>query len=879
MTLTANNSIKRKVMRVIMLASIAVLLVAAMAFMIFDLVTFRQTMVQNLRTQARMIAENSSAALAFKNESDATNVLASLKSEPHITAAAFYDSQGKVFAKYPATISDSDLPGEPEKEGHHFSRSHLTLFQEIDQGGTPMGTLYLQSNLTALSQRLQLYGAISSIIVAGSLFVAFWLSNLLQRRISDPIIGLAEMVRKISEQHNYSLRAPALSDDELGLLTDSFNDMLERIQTSDSALRASEAQFRLVTNQAPVLLAHIDLNYCYKFVNRAYAHHYGFKPEEIIGKTAIEVVGPELFERARPFIEKVFSGKTVQFELEITGASHERRWSHAEYTPEKSSQGEVVGFVAVHTDITSRKQHEADLAELVQQKDAQARLFDATLSSITDLAYTFDLEGNWIYANKPLLQIWGKALPEIVGKSSLELGYPTDLAERLKQQVKEVVQTRKSVRGETYFTDASGIEDYHEYILSPVLAADGNVTAVCGTTRLATERKRAEKEIEHARDQALAASRAKDEFLAALSHELRTPLNPVLLVASDAASNPDMPADARANFEMIRRNVELEARLIDDLLDLTRITRGKLILDKHPLDVREVLRDAIAIVQADAETKRIELIRNFEATALLILGDSVRLQQIFWNILKNAVKFTPERGSITIRAMASPESGKISLSITDTGIGLTSDEIGHIFDAFAQGDHATGSSHRFGGLGLGLTISRMLVESHAGSLQATSAGRDQGATFVVEFPALPAAGLAAKSSVSEPAELSAIPTLKIHSGRRILLVEDHEPTRTALASLLTRRDYKVLTAVSVAEARALARQNQFDLVVSDIGLPDGDGYALMSGLRDEFGLKGIALSGYGMEKDVAKGKQAGFIAHLVKPVRVESLEKVLETIS
>jgi len=861
-------------MRVIMLTSVAVLLVAATAFMIFDLVTFRQTMVRNLRTQARMVAENSSAALAFMDESDAASVLASLKSEPHITAAAFYDRHGKLFAKYPATIPNQDLPALPEPPGYHFGKSHLDLFQSVQQAGTPMGTLYLRSNLTALSERFELYGAISSIIVLGSLLVAFWLSNMLQRRISDPVTGLAEIFRKISEQRNFSLRAPVLSNDELGLLTNSFNEMLERIEASDSALRASEAQFRLVTNQAPVLLAHMDRDYRFKFVNRSYARHYGREPGEIVGKTAIEVVGREMFERARPFVEKALAGQSVQFEIELTSGDRDRRWSHAEYTPERNSQGEVVGFVAVHTDITSRKQHEAKLAELAAQKDAQARLFDATLSSINDLAYTFDLDGNWIYANKPLLLIWGKALPEIVGKSSLELGYPPELAERLRLQVKEVVQTRKPVRGETYFTDASGTVDYHEYIFSPVLAADGTVTAVCGTTRLTTERKRAEKEIERARDQALAASRAKDDFLAALSHELRTPLNPVLLVASDAAGNTDLPEEARAHFEMIRRNVELEARLIDDLLDLTRITRGKLTLEKSALDVRDVLHEAIAIVRTDAEAKQIRLLLNFGTQPLTLLADAVRLQQVFWNILKNAVKFTPAGGSIEIESAALPEQGRIKVKISDTGIGLTADEIGQIFEAFAQGEHAIGGSHRFGGLGLGLSISRLLVEIHSGTITAASAGRDQGATFTIDLPSLPAINPDDRPAGGVQRTVTAT-AVKDRSGRRILLVEDHEPTRTALASLLTRRNYQVLSAVSVTEARALARQNHFDLVVSDIGLPDGDGYSLMSGLRDEFGLKGIALSGFGMEQDVAKGKTAGFVAHLIKPVRVESLEKVL----
>jgi len=329
---------------------------------------------------------------------------------------------------------------------------------------------------------------------------------------------------------------------------------------------------------------------------------------------------------------------------------------------------------------------------------------------------------------------------------------------------------------------------------------------------------------------------------------------------------------------MIRRNVELEARLIDDMLDLTRITRGKLSLEKRPLDVRAVLQDAIAIVQADVVKKKISLTVDFRAAQHMISGDAVRLQQIFWNVLKNAVKFTPEGGKITIETRTLAESGNIAIEITDTGIGLTAGEISHIFEAFSQGDHAAATgAHRFGGLGLGLAISRMLVELHSGTIRAASVGRDQGATFTIEFQCLQAGEQKKNSAPAEQptaADLQTAPKKK--SGKRILLVEDHEPTRTALAHLLTRRDYKVMTANSAAGALALARRESFDLVVSDIGLPDGDGYTLMTELRDNFGLKGIALTGYGTEQDLARGQTAGFIAHLTKPVHIASLEKVLD---
>ena len=746
MNTSPKSSIRRKIVAVMMRASVAVLLVTVVAFMVYDLVTFRQAMVRNLVTQARMIAENSSGALAFQDESDATNVLASLRNDPHIVAAALYEKSGKLFARYAAQTAKGSFPAKPENPGYHFDTSSLIVFQPVAQQDAQLGTmftgtLYLKSDLTALSQRLELYGAISLVIMLGSLLVAFWLSNTLQKRISDPIVALAETARKISEQQDYSLRAPKQSEDELGLLTNAFNRMLERIEASDLALRASEAQFRLVTDQAPVMLAHMDRHYRYKFVNQSYAEHYGRKPQEIVGKLAVEIVGQELFERARPYVDGVLTGEQKQFEMEISTGARLPRWSHVVYTPERTPAGEVVGFVAVHTDITLRKQTEI--------------------------------------------------------------------------------------------------------------------------------------EIERARDQALAASRAKDDFLAALSHELRTPLNPVLLLASDGAGNLQLPVETRAEFEMIRRNVELEARLIDDLLDLTRITRGKLALEMQPLDTLAVLREAMATIRADAEEKNIALVCDWAAeTQMIIIGDGVRLQQIFWNVLKNAVKFTPAGGRIMIRPRTI--GGKAVVTIADTGIGMTPSEIGQVFNAFSQGEHAgLAGSHQFGGLGLGLAISHSLVELQSGTIRAESAGRHQGATFTIDFPlarpnpekdgASPAKALAAKVPAGSNRK----------EGFRILRVEDHEPTRIALTNLLTRRHYKVLAAASVAEAMALVSRESFDVVVSDIGLPDGNGYSLMSELRDHYGLNGIALTGYGMDQDINRAREAGFVSHLTKPVRVDALEQAL----
>ncbi|MEO7799949.1 MAG: ATP-binding protein [Opitutaceae bacterium] len=385
------------------------------------------------------------------------------------------------------------------------------------------------------------------------------------------------------------------------------------------------------------------------------------------------------------------------------------------------------------------------------------------------------------------------------------------------------------------------------------------------------ERTRAEVALREANIAAEAANQSKDRFLAVLSHELRTPLNPVLLLASEGAANPELSAEVRADFATIAKNVSVEAQLIDDLLDLTKISRGKLVLDMRPLDVHAVLQDALQLVSADAQDKRIALTIVLDQAPAYMSGDPIRLQQVFWNVLKNAVKFTAPGGRISVTSRKSEADDSISIAIADSGIGLTADELARMFEAFAQGEHAEGRGGlRFGGLGLGLVISQNFVILHGGSLRGESEGRGRGATFVIELPLT--ANLLPEQSRQNAIVSEGGPAA---GTLRILLVEDHAPTRGALETLLRKRGHSVFPAGCVAEARSLASRQSVDLVISDIGLPDGSGHVLMSELRSQFGLNGVALTGYGMETDIREGQNAGFVTHLTKPVNILALDAAL----
>ena len=371
------------------------------------------------------------------------------------------------------------------------------------------------------------------------------------------------------------------------------------------------------------------------------------------------------------------------------------------------------------------------------------------------------------------------------------------------------------------------------------------------------------------RHELINANAAKDQFLALLSHELRNPLSPVIAMVGELEASTPKSRQVRQALEVIRRNVELEARLIDDLLDVTRIAKGKLQLTFEVVDVHEILRRAYEICREDIENKNLEVEFQLDAESAHVEGDPARLQQVFWNLVKNSVKFTPANGRIIITTRNSaPE--EIEIGITDTGIGIAPDKIDKIFNAFEQGQ--TSITRRFGGLGLGLAISKAMVDAHAGKIRVESPGQDKGATFTVRLRTVPAPVGATNGADGEyPAEQKRTAPRQ----HRVLVVDDHPDTCIGMKMMLERRGYHITVAHSADQAVEKARQEDFDLLISDIGLPDRSGYELMRELRESKGLRGIALSGFGMDNDITKARAAGFSEHLTKPINFERLEAAI----
>jgi PAS domain S-box-containing protein len=506
-------------------------------------------------------------------------------------------------------------------------------------------------------------------------------------------------------------------------------------------------------------------------------------------------------------------------------------------------------------------------------------------------AVTLNEDGTVLYCNRRFAEMVQSRLEKVIGSKVQAFVRAAD-----QEELGEILRSPESRKARFVLSGSDNTLTPTQLAFSRLPMDEEGVNAICVVVTDLTEQEekqelatalenlrsaqeqlqRQNEELLRARAAAEAASDAKDAFLAALSHELRTPLTPVLMAVESLESDHALPDAARRELAVLRRNVELEARLIDDLLDITRIVRGKVELKPDVVEVHAVLGAAVDICRADLVGKELRLIEDLQATETHVSGDAVRLQQILWNLIRNAVKFTPAGGQITLRSHSG--GGRLQIAVVDTGIGIENGAIGKIFTPFEQADRFI--TQQFGGLGLGLTISKRLVELHNGTLVAQSEGRDKGATFTLSLPTVPAPALnqdgiagARATAAAVPVDADAPPKLKI------LLVEDHDDTRRSMARLLARR-HTVRDVNSVATAlRAAGTDGPFDLVISDVGLPDGSGLDLMRQLREQHGLQGICLSGFGMEEDIARSAEAGFCHHLTKPVDLHRLEAVIRQMS
>ena len=491
------------------------------------------------------------------------------------------------------------------------------------------------------------------------------------------------------------------------------------------------------------------------------------------------------------------------------------------------------------------------------------------------------------FLNPAFSRLVGKDASELVGRP-LAVAVPEGESQRFLSLVDRVYRTGVS-EGLVEQEHGRDPEIYWSYEAWAILGADGQTAGlmiqVTDVTETAVFRKRAvamneslilsairQHELTEAEEGLNArlkiAIEHKDHFMAVLSHELRTPLTPVLAAVSLLQRDPRLDDDIQETLDIVRRNVTIEARLIDDLLDMTRIERGQIILDPRPVDLRQVVGGAVEVCRPDLEAGGVALEVDWEDGPNLVDADAVRLQQVFWNLLRNAIKFTPRGGHVRIRGRRQGDL-HVVVEVSDDGVGIGPDLLPHLFNAFQQGD--ADQIRRFGGLGLGLAISKTIVELHGGTVTAQSEGKDEGATFSVRLPILAGAcpGPSEEEQDSSGGEHPVLPL-------RILLVEDHDDTGKILRRLLAADGHSVQLAPGVATGLRLAGEGEFDLLICDVSLPDGSGLDLMRTLRQQGStLPGISLSGYGREQDIARSRESGFATHLTKPASYDVLASTI----
>lgn len=713
-------------------------------------------------------------------------------------------------------------------------------------------------------------------------------------KTGEPVRGHEIIIERSDGMRRNVLPYPTPIHDSSGNITGAVNLLLD-VTERNLALLVTQ-RFAAIVESSDDAIVGKDANGIINSWNHGAERIFKYKAGEIVGKPVMNLIPSERHPEEMEILERLRKGEQVRhFETIRKRKDGSLIDVSLTISPVKDASGKVVGASKIARDISERKRNERqqhalfELVARVNSGPSMSEICDAALEAIiqcqnADRAALLLADSEGVMRFKAWRGLSEEYRQAVEGHSPWkkdESPLPIAINDIAKAEFDNALKT--SIEREGIHSLAFIPINYEKRLLGKFMLYFNGAHAfsdeelrpaqtIASQIAFAIEREHVSQQLKRANDELLATSRAKDDFMATLSHELRTPLNPVLLLASDAMSNRDLPPRVRADFNTIRKNIEMEARLIDDLLDLTRIARGKIILEKHFVNLRIVLTDAVAQVREEMNQKKLRLELRLKAAQHTVFADSVRLQQIFWNLLKNAVKFTPEGGQITIDTDLSGD--RLLTRISDTGIGMTDDELAGIFKAFAQGEHASANGHRFGGLGLGLSISQKLTELHSGRIVAASQGRDKGATFIVELPL--ATTTESNGKASAASELETTSAGKGTRSIRILLVEDHEPTRTTLASLLARRSYDVLAAATAEEARTLAKKHNFNLLITDIGLPDGNGYDLMNELCKDNPLRGIALTGYGMEHDVARSENAGFDAHLTKPVRIQSLEAALD---
>jgi PAS domain S-box-containing protein len=696
--------IQRRLMAIMLATSGFVVLFTCAAFLLYESLTFRRAAIRQLSTLGQIVALNSTAALAFQNQDDATETLAPLRVEPNVVLAVLYDTKGQVFARYPEALPDSALPRAIGEDGYRVAQGFLVGTQPVEESvGHRLGTLYLQADMRALHARSRSYTGIAVLVFGLSLFIAYALARLLQRQISGPVLALAEVAQAVSDRQDYGVRAPTLGQDELGRLTIAFNHMLGQIQ--DRSLALEKSQQDLVT----------------------------------------------------------------------------------------------------------------------------------TLDSIADAVIATDTEGRIVRLNPVAEDLTGWTRDQAIGEALSRVFWivsdddRTDVQTGVEQLLRGESQPAAAVRVD--LVARNGVERPIAYRGARMYGAGGEFRGVVLVFHDETELRRTEEmrlkslQLEAQNQRVMEATRLKSEFLANMSHELRTPLNGIIGFAEilhDGRVGPLTPEQKLFLGDVLSSGQHL-LRLINDILDLSKVEAGKLEFRPEPLTLERVTGEVLGVLRATIKAKGVRIAVEVDPAVQEVYLDASRLKQVLYNYISNALKFTPEGGQVTVRAVAIPNSGNFRLEVEDTGIGIAPEDIQRLFVEFQQLD--SGAAKRHGGTGLGLALTKRLVEAQGGTIGVHSTV-GKGSSFFAVLPRHARGGTPMPPPRTTAGTVEGAPT--------ILVIEDDERDQAILVRMLTEAGYAVHAVATGAQAIAHCQDNRYAAITLDLLLPDMSGLDVLREVsRDE----------------------------------------------